>query len=285
MPSVMATADEPMQPFQTWLSFLPSPRVVNSPFLVPHRNSAQLEQKKNIWKWNEWKKKSVFLQMKHILLAQQVHRFQLEFHAEKKNHVIKVAVLVLHCEWSLIVCWNWFFFLNCQTAFHLPTYRRSLSTLTPSSKEVKHWAITNCFIWNSFGLFSQPNHWTICSLPLPVPLVLLGVCNSFSLTLCAPVPVPVVISTGLNAAIVLRAHRANGNSQASVSSLHQHPKMSLLLNPFWQLRNTQSREGAGILLMENLITANCPPAAQVWELQGICVSVPHFSQPGPDCWA
>lgn len=50
MPSVMATADVPMQPFQTSLIFLPSPHAVNSPFLVPQRNSAQLEQKKNIWK-------------------------------------------------------------------------------------------------------------------------------------------------------------------------------------------------------------------------------------------
>lgn len=50
MPSVIVTADVPMQPFQTCLSFLPSPHVVNSPFLVPQRNSAQLEQKKNIWK-------------------------------------------------------------------------------------------------------------------------------------------------------------------------------------------------------------------------------------------
>lgn len=29
--------------------------------------------------------KAVSLQMKHILLAQQVHKLQLEFHAEKKK--------------------------------------------------------------------------------------------------------------------------------------------------------------------------------------------------------
>lgn len=50
MPSVMVTADVPLQPFQTYLSFLPSPHVVNSPYMAPQRNSAQLEQKKNIWK-------------------------------------------------------------------------------------------------------------------------------------------------------------------------------------------------------------------------------------------
>lgn len=42
----------------------------------------------------------VFLQMKYILLAQRVHRFLLEFHTGKKNHVIEVAVVVLPCEWS-----------------------------------------------------------------------------------------------------------------------------------------------------------------------------------------
>lgn len=47
------------------------------------------------------KLKVVFVfQIKHILLAQQIHRFLLEFHLGKKNHVIKVAVVVLNCEWS-----------------------------------------------------------------------------------------------------------------------------------------------------------------------------------------
>lgn len=187
--------------------------------------------------------------MKHILSAQQVHRFLLEFHAGKKNHVIKVAVVVLHCEWSSDSLLKLIFSSIVKLLFISLLTEDHYLPLTPSSKEVKHWAITNCFIRNSFGLFSQPSHWIICSLTLPMPLVLLGVCNSFSLALRAPVPVPVVISTTLNAAIVLRAHRANGNSLASGSSLHQRPKMSLLLNPFWQPRNTQSRESAGILLL------------------------------------
>lgn len=45
--------------------------------------------------------------MKHISSAQQVHRFLLEKKKfpyvsmqGKKNHVIKVAVVVLCCEWS-----------------------------------------------------------------------------------------------------------------------------------------------------------------------------------------
>lgn len=46
MPSVMAAADVPKQPFQTYLSFLSSPHVGNSPFLVPLKfSSARTEEK------------------------------------------------------------------------------------------------------------------------------------------------------------------------------------------------------------------------------------------------
>lgn len=62
VPSAMATADVLMhegqeQPFQTYLSLLHSPCLVNCPFPMPHRNSALLERKQNSWKWNEKKKK------------------------------------------------------------------------------------------------------------------------------------------------------------------------------------------------------------------------------------
>lgn len=99
-----------------------------------------------------------FLQIKRILSAQQVHRFLLEFHAGKKNHVIKVAVVVLHCEWSSDSLLKLIFSSIVKLLFISLLTEDHYLPLTPSSKEVKHWAITNCFIRNSFGLFSQPSH-------------------------------------------------------------------------------------------------------------------------------
>lgn len=47
------------------------------------------------------KLRSVFSQMKYILLAQQVEAGSCWSSIQgKENHVIKVAVAVLHCEWS-----------------------------------------------------------------------------------------------------------------------------------------------------------------------------------------